>query len=187
MEHELGIPFALCFSESEGNIPMWDMYANHGKGVCLRFNFEKLYHYVCELTNKDEKKIEFSKCEYKDVEFQERYKPFNLDGVYPNTTELRKQMMASAFVKPKCFCHEVEWRLMVWQSWKPDEYHKILFKVKQDELCPYVEISIPSACIDGIILRPNANARLFEDVKLLLANYVGNYIQIEKAEISLKV
>ncbi len=187
MERELGIPFALCFSDKETNIPMWNMYANKGKGVCLLFNFRKIKNHIKALQKKDERLIAFYKCIYKDILSNEKLKPLDSGNQYPDTKELSKKMKDKAFIKPNCFRHEKEWRLMIWQDWVPNDNHIIHFKERKDELCPYLEIPIPVNSLERIVLRPNASEQMIDATRLLLANYGGNGISVEVAEITLKV
>ena len=48
VKFEIGDPFAFCFSECEDCIPMWEMYGNHAKGVCLKFYAKKLRNFGIE-------------------------------------------------------------------------------------------------------------------------------------------
>lgn len=186
MERELGVPFALCFSDSDANIPMWNMYANSGRGICLQFNFEKLKDYIYELKKRDERTMLFSQCDYKVINVNNK-RPFDSGKDYPNKLELKRKMIDAAFIKPNCFSHEREWRLMIWQDWVPNDKHKIFFKERQEELCPYIEVPIHIKCLEGIILNPNASEQMIEATRLLLANYGGISINVDTANITLKV
>ena len=187
MEHELGIPFAISFTEDEENIPMWNMYANNGKGVCLIFIFDKIKKYFDEMICTDKRRILFSRCKYQKMDMSENQKPLCSSYEYPNIEELRKLMMEAAFIKPLCFRHENEWRLTVWQDWMPNGKQKMLFKERRDELCPYIEIPIPVNCLEKIVLKPNANIQMIEAVKLLQANYGEKNISVCAANITLNV
>ena len=187
MDHELGIPFAICFTDCEDNIPMWYMYTNKGKGVCLKFSFEKLKEYFDELFITDNIDVQLSICDYQIMDMTEKQKPLDSGCDYPNVEELRKQMKEAAFIKPLCFRHENEWRLTVWQDWIPNGKQKILFKERHDELCPYIEIPIPVDCLETIVLSPNANWHMIDAVKLLRANYGEPPISITTANFTLKV
>ncbi len=187
MEHELGIPFAISFTDSEDNIPMWYMYANNGKGVCLKFCFRKLKEYFDKLKNTDKRESRFSHCDYQIMDMTEKQKPLDSDCEYPDIEELRKQMKKVACIKPLCFRHENEWRLTVWQDWITNGKQKMLFKERHDELCPYIEIPIPVDCLETIVLSPSANWQMIEAIKLLKANYGRNNISVNTANITLKV
>ena len=192
MEEILGIPFALCFSDSENHIPMWNMYANHGKGVCLMFNFEELHKYfeiLCNTKQDDFNSVKFSFCDYQEVNYKnEDEKPLFSNFEYPNTDELKKAITEDAFIKPLSFNYENEWRLMVWQSWYPTKKQKLFFKVRNDELCPYVKIPIPVDCLKQIILSPFASDQMIDSVRILIANFApGHFINVLKSEISLKL
>ena len=183
-----GIPFALCFSENEDNIPMWSMYANEGKGVCLRFNFGKLKEQFDHLNIKDKRESRFYFCKYQEFKTDEdEKKPLSSSNEYRDFDKIWKAIMQKSFIKPVCFSHEKEWRLLVWQSIFPTKKPIIKFKVRNDNLCPYIEIPISVNCIEEIILRPNADDQLIEATKLLLANYGGNGINVSQANITLKV
>ena len=184
----IGKPFALCFTDSENNIPMWSMYANGGKGVCLKFSFskiEELYHQL----KAQGKTIEFSQCEYSDISLpEETNKPLCADMKYPDTGQLWNEMKKAAFVKPDSFIHEREWRLMVWNSWESSSIQNILFKEVHDEICPYIEFPIPVNFLEEIILSPNANWQMEEAVKLMRYKYTnGKLIPVKISKITLKV
>lgn len=188
MEYEMGIPFALCFTDSEYNIPMWSMYANEGKGVCLKFNFSKLNEYFLKQKEKN-KNIKFSPCEYHAINLnEEKCKPLNASMDYPNTAELGREMKEAAFHKSISFIHEREWRLMVWNSLAPPFNSKILFKEVHNEICPYLEIPIPVICLEGIILNPTASEQMVNAVQLLRNKYAAGYIiSVYNSNITLKV
>ena len=187
MEIELGTPFAFCFSEKSDSVPMWNMYAKNGKGVCLKFCFSKLKKHFDQLKEKDKRFIKFDKCGYRDYIPKEDDKPLCSQPQHPNITELVKKMTEDAFIKPKCFSHEKEWRLMVWQSWIQNGKQKMLFKERQDELCPYLEIPVAVECLEGIILGPGASEQMIEATKLLRSQYGGNGVSVEVSDITLKV
>ena len=191
MKDYLGIPFALCFSENEDIIPMWSMYAQKGKGICLMFDYNELSRHF-ENLRKNEKDVfnfvYFSLCQYKEFEYKnEDKKPLSLDIDYPDTGRLCKMMTENAFIKPPSFNYEKEWRLMVWQKWHPSKKHKIHFKVRDEELCPYLKIPIPVRCLKQIVLSPSASDLMIDSVRLLLANYApGHTIKVVKSDITLK-
>ena len=187
MEKELGIPFALCFSESGECVPMWTMYANKGNGVCLKFNFDKLGEYFKELKKGDNRSMSFSKCMYKPINANKKKKPFSVSDTYPDIDQLKKNMIETSFIKPKCFSYEQEWRLMVWQDWLPNKKNNIAFKVRQDILCPYIEIPVSINSLEEIIIKPDAPTQLINATQLLRTNYGGLSIPVNPASITLKV
>ena len=183
---KMGLPFALCFTDSENNIPMWSMYGDEGKGVCLKFNFSKLDVFLRKQKSED-RIIIFSKCVYQKIS-QIEDKPLCANTDYPNLAKLCEEMRIAAFVKPDFFVHENEWRLMAWNSWKFPEIQNVLFKKVRNEICPYIEISIPVDCLEGILLGPSASNQMIEAVKLMRFKYThGKNILIDKVKISLKV
>lgn len=191
MEEFLGIPFALCFSESEDIIPMWSMYAKGSKGVCLVFDFNQLKSYFETLQNKENglfNFVDFSLCQYKEFEYKNGdKKPLSLDIDYTNKDRLCIKMTENAFIKPPSFNYEKEWRLMVWQKWHPSNKRIILFKVRDEELCPYIKIPIPVRCLKQIFLSQLASDQMIDSVRLLLANYApGHTISVVKSDITLK-
>ena len=188
IEHMKGIPFVLCFSENEDNIPMWTMYANEGKGVCFKFNFEKLKTYFENWSIREKRNAIFSRCQYEKINLSEDItKPFCCSENRTDIDALWKEISQKAFIKPVCFSHENEWRFIVWQNVFPLKNQKIKFKVRNDELCPYIEIPIPGNCIEEIILKPKADDQLINATRLLLANYGGNGINVKDANITLKI
>lgn len=83
MEIELGTPFALCFSEKSDSVPMWNMYAKNGKGVCLKFNLDKLSKCINKLKESDERAIEFKWCTYQEIAATDQDKPLFAQSSFP--------------------------------------------------------------------------------------------------------
>ena len=185
MQTVLGLPFAICFSEVEDNMPMWNMYANCGKGVCMKFNFQKLYNYFENFKNKDEREIRFDKCSYQNKYPVEKQKSLISNKEYPDIENLRKKMTKAAFKKTDCFKYEKEWRVMIWQKWIANGKYQILFKETKDSFRPYIKISIPVDCLETIILGSNANEQIIEATRLLKLK-CGKDISVEKTNLTLK-
>lgn len=192
MEEITGMPFALCFSEREDIIPMWNMYAKEGKGACLMFDYDKLKEHFNKLCNGENEVYNyavFSSCRYQEVDYKKDLeKPLSLEMEYPDTDRYRKAMTEDAFIKPLSFKYENEWRFMVWQKWHPSLKRRILFKVRNEELCPFIIIPIPVNCLKRIVLSPSASGQMIDSTSLLRANYAaGHMINVEKSILTLKV
>ena len=142
---------------------------------------------INKLKESDKRAIEFKWCTYQEIAATDQDKPLFSQSEFPDIAELVKKMTEDAFIKPKCFSHEKEWRLMVWQSWIQNGKQKMLFKERQDELCPYLEIPIAVECLEGIILGPGASEQMIEATKLLRSQYGGNGVSVEVSDITLKV
>ncbi len=189
MDHFLGAPFALCFSEREDNIPMWHMYANRGRGVCLDFDFAKLSNYFEIMKKKDCRTTKFDKCKYHPIEDK---KMAMMDENYNNesieSTGLRNTMVDSSFVKPTTFEHEREWRLMIWESQISYPNRNIKFRERNEAICPYVEVIIPANNLMNIIVGPCADSDSVESIRLLLGHsFEKNTIQVVKSDLTLKI
>ena len=184
IELQIGIPFALCFSDSGDNIPMWSMYANGGKGICMKFNYSKLENYYREQKAKG-KTIEFSQCRYQKISMEiEEPKPVD----YPDVDRLATKIKEATFIKPDSFIHEREWRLTEWKSWASPYIQDFLFKEVHNEICPYIEIPIPIDSLEDIILNPYASEHMKTAVQLMRNKYAEGFgINVEKSKITLKV
>ena len=191
MSYELGIPFALCFSEKDDSIPMWNMYAHEGKGVCLKFDFECINRYFDSFAEQEKynnRYVKFSKCNYRKIRSRTPINNKTGNLQYPNIALLREKMTKAAFVKPNSFCHEGEWRLIAWRKWDKAVACDMLFKESKDELCPYIIVPIPISCLKEIVLRPNASYQLLEATRLLKYLYgENNEISVNISSLTLKV
>ena len=131
----------------------------------------------------------FSNCKYQKIDYEKEYvKPFSINKNHINNAKLIKEMTKDAFIKPISFENEKEWRFMVWKEWHPINNQKMLFKIKNEELCPYIKIPIPVKFLKRIVLCPSADNQMIESVRLLLANYAASHaVSVDKSKITLKL
>lgn len=89
-----------CFSESNDNLLMWSHYANHHKGYCLEYNFNKL-------ENMDLLKRVISPIKYDN-------NLFNVTNFFTNDDSIMRMLWGfyPSLIKSKDWEYEREWRLI---------------------------------------------------------------------------
>lgn len=166
--------FILSLSEAEDNMMMWETYADHGKGLCLKLDVKQLLENPIFFYSANEIKemIEIlpngikeggfkeyaylAKCQYNiDNHDFEKYKQLITDfeetkDPVAKMNSLRKVRLHSAIFKKAGYESEKEWRLLI-------DCSNILFKQDQRMgVSAYTEFKMPIKALSGIILGPRA-------------------------------
>ena len=151
VKFEIGDPFAFCFSECEDCIPMWEMYGNHAKGVCLKFYAKKLRNFIEKEVSNSFCSLSFKQINYKT--FPDKRVSQNWDGRW---NELCQYAQESIFIKSNCFKQEREWRIASWH--KAEKESKIKYKCVEGNVIPYIDLPIPAEYICEILVGPRCNS-----------------------------
>ena len=176
-----GEVFIMAFSRSReatpnGNISMWTTYGDTGKGVMLRFDYNKLKSYV-----KDYKNYKLSECSYiNSTEVNNNAKEWRdkLESAGPDMLEqtMSDFIYSAHKYKEEHWNHEEEWRLMVRTT-----YYK--FRMGKYGITPYAEIRIPIECLTGITIGPLAEQELAERSLNLLIKKVNEKSSLFNAKV----
>lgn len=162
--------FVISFSEKSDILPMWALYGDKGKGVCLEFSPYIIKKYYREYNIDEHLKIE--SCKYGEEEIKE-FLLRNLKLIYElflnqNSSEERINplikatyittmcCLTGAYIKHPGFEYEKEVRMNIFKSIKDWKFYET-----NDHRC-YVETPIPTNALTGIIVGPAAN---FDDYK----------------------
>ena len=192
------IPFSISFSAKGDYLPMWTLYGQRGKGVCLKFDTIKLFDYVLslredyafdEVVYSPEKRtksiltlIDFSYKLYANDK-KDKQKPTIEDKI----NELADLCLVVApFYKYQDYEYEQEVRLAYTKHYPAKFDHNNPLKgLEQYEIKPFVEIPIPINCMEKIIIGPDANYEVMKHIlELELENCGINPNIIKPSKIS---
>ena len=184
---ELGHPFALCFSKKEDFIPMWQMYGDRGKGVCLKFDKSELETFF-KKSSKEDIQYRFQECIY-DICDKKRTeeKPWSEESKQM-PSDLLERICEASFHKHESFSYEEEWRLMIWASYTLGGAKKIKFRTSPN-IQPYMEVRIPSSSLKEIVTGPCVSDIEFQYLRDLLFvkhSQYNTFLHTSQATLKLK-
>lgn len=159
-----GKPYIISFCKERDYLPMWQIYAKGGNGICLVFEIDDdNYLYPLNRSNKTDsfKKIEFYNCKYvskdglqqlKDkwtgrikAEYKDIYQP-----KISHTTPFLNLYKDAIKHKSKEWKYEKEVRLVCWTAFPQ-------IKSGKNGICSYVEVKIPLRWLKEIIVGPSSS------------------------------
>gem|GEM_PF-3533874 len=182
---ENGDLYVLSFMKSDrktsGKLPMWKMYADNGKGICLKFSSEIL---------KSSELCEIKKCEYKtktEMQFLVSKKNAEIKSVDDKKSYLMNLQEEAAIYKYDYWKYEDEYRLIK-RSNEPK------FKTNSLGIISYIDIKIPLKYLSEILIGPMANQTIVEktlqQLKTSLLNKHGENnvkFKINKSKLKLQI
>lgn len=185
--------FIVSFSQSPDILPMWSLYGDHGRGVCLEFSPYIIKKYYND--NKINNHLTIESCKYTEEEIKD-FILRNLSIVYelflnhesqkdrlkPYTKATYLTTMCcvvGAFIKHPGFEYEKEIRMNVFKNIKDWKFNEINHRV-------YVEIPIPKKSLTGVIVGPAANLYDFRNSIVLCLRKVGLSIEPKHSAIPFK-
>lgn len=168
-------PYAISFSYMPEQIPLWSMYGDNGKGVCLCFDLNE----IIELNRKEKHNLLFIPIIYKIDSIQNEYKKLikdtiknELNNYYVSVKEISdkeqiwyKKLSAirvmstvlSPFFKHFSFEFENEYRLAKYCGSEENVEYR---ENKNSNLIPYTCIKIPFISLKKITIGPCADYKL---------------------------
>lgn len=180
-----GKPFIISLSYPQENIPMWNMYGDNGRGVCLEFASQQLCkHFEIVENNNIDQRISIRRCLYQKTEKfialeKEFCKPANPQG--PWDMRLFHQYAIEAIaLKNNVFEYENEWRIIKFSE---------QFKTRPSGvgITPFINIPIPMECLRRIIVGPKATMQSERLVDAWIYQYNHNHgtgaIEVEKSRL----
>lgn len=159
-----GKPYIVSFCTEKDYLPMWQIYAKGGNGICLVFEIEEdnsLYQLNESNNETSFKEIKLCDCKYvSKVDLQQLkdkwtksikavYENENTPLISPKTPFLNLYKEAVIYKSKEWEC-EKEKRLVCWTM-----YPNI--KKGKNGICPYVAVKMPLRCLKEIIIGPSPN------------------------------
>lgn len=160
------LPYAISFSFMPEQIPLWAMYADNGKGVCLCFN-------LSEITRSEE--LSFVPIIYNYDSASDEIKKFLKDAILPELQNFQRRIegftdpekiwfekmsslrvistVISPYFKHFSFEFENEYRLVKYCGRDTVEYRTNI----SGSVIPYVKVKIPFTALKKVIIGPCAN------------------------------
>lgn len=194
-QKEKGDWYVVSFSSSremeENIIPLWKMYADGGKGVCLHFNFRNLNDYIdkhkkLEKNNYD---IELVECQYmtkkeiiKDAEALRAKIKQEIKRGNDLSSLIKKLLYKSSTIKERYWAYEDEYRLLIMSK-------DANYKIGGLGLVPYQKIQLPISLIKKITIGPMATQDVEEHCLQLLRstlNLSNNDLKINNSKLELQ-
>lgn len=206
--------FAISFSKQKDYLPMWSLYGCNGSGLCLEFDFNALKEYFSEtetITRLIELHYYLKEIDIwpKVAAFYMFYhdKVLSSDGNNDPLKQCREfvarvLLEISPILKNQSYAYEKEVRLFnhaimigdaddivakadvqpTGKKYRKEEMPKV--RVRNGQLIPYKEISIPVDFVTRIIVGPTSNPDLqTEALKVLLKEFDQERIEVRKSEV----
>lgn len=208
MYDETKSPFvvSLCELDDENEFPMWYIYGNQGKGVCLGFNESQWQQPETEVYNSFFSNVLYSNGQGEDILSAELFAGLihqELNSAYNEIKECKdsKQLLdimiltlgsicalISPFLKNKCFQIEKEHRLSCFLKRIDKRKNHIHFRTNnKGNLIPYVEIPIPTSSLQEIIIGPCCEKHNIKSLEFLLKLYNISSVQIKQSTLPFRI
>lgn len=185
-------PYIISFSKAYDSLHMWDMYASHGNGLALVFNYQKLLDAKlltkdCFYCNPDcgnvisciSEKYKDAILEiYKDVD-----KEFPIDVVkgaieqgdkipyYKRMHTIHTLVSGHIGIRIKNHAYNIEEEARI--TIRKNDDTELLFRDRKGCLLPYIEYPIPFDCVEKIIVGPTADFYRVRESILIFLDYKG--------------
>ena len=154
-----GIPFVLSFSTKRDYLPMWRLYADDGRGICLKFNTKLLIEACKNIELNKCNRCKMGYCEYTTpIWFNEKMKDLTAqykkrgrwDGEMGLLDSLSELNMSAVLLKDSAFEPEQEWRTVFFDT-------NYCLMPRSNDFIAYKPIYIPVSCLEEIQSGPCAN------------------------------
>lgn len=188
-----GKPYVVSFCRKGDYLPMWQIYAKNGKGICLEFEIDEQRD--VDVLNRlngtgpaaQQDELELVKCKYiskRELSNLKRKWPREIEKAYHEIPKNQispklpyKTLYQEAITyKTDDWKYEDEIRLVRWT-----QYPQI--KNGKNGLCPYVEIKIPLRFLKGIQVGPSLN----QEANVYAINELLRIKEIDKLKNPIKV
>ena len=198
-------PFVISLSKERDFLPMWETYADSGKGIALGLYLQN-FKYPIETEN-GTKLIDLTKnvyaldMSYGDFSIKDTMIKYIKNILYPNYLEKAKaktnqqelkklqvdtlfliSLSASAMLKHDGFKYENEARYFKTCTNASD----IKFKESGKRLTPYIDVPIPLSDLKEIVIGPCCDKELTEEIIAIKMAHLGLKTTISKSDIPYK-
>ena len=194
--NESKTPYVISFSKVADELPMWGLYGNNGKGVCICFdeglNLNKsnvLLDVMYTNSNSNYPKIIFEKLIQEEI--NKYYEDCNKAKTEEELIDSKLITLGSilplysSFIKDKTYMFEKEKRLVILPF---DSYENIhTASTPQGNIRSYVNVPLPISCIKHILIGPCANHTFVQKQLNLLLHCCGLEIESGKSNIPYRI
>lgn len=160
------IPFVLSFSKCEDDLSMWAMYGDDGRGVAMIFDIDIVPYPMNGIYNPELIEVNYQKgvkdypklsqiynsgiLEWRNCRDEDKIKESKERTLSRLFVELCPYIKSEAYNKEKeyrfCFCDVPR--------------DKIMFRTRNKQILPYIEVPIPVRYLRGIVLGPCSDFKM---------------------------
>lgn len=169
------VPYTISFSHKRDFLPMWSMYGNNCKGVCLKFNINRIMERPIEKSHFDFVSYDGDKeYDIMDDHFALLYDLEAKKSNKPKRIEEKKEILStcclcvSPFIKCSDWSYENEFRIVYNHNYEPEVDNNyrlgVPFGIKMKKVQRYVDYPINSIALEEIIIGPLANYQVVEHI-----------------------
>lgn len=191
------VPYIISFSCIRDFLPMWSMYGNKCKGVCLKFNIISIMDKPVECTQYDLVSYD-GDMDYNIIE-EHLSLLYDLDVKRKRTMTIdeKKEMVfnyclcISPFIKSKDWSYEKEFRIVYNQNYALNiDYDHLkdytLHGIEKKSIQKYVYIPINACAIEEIIIGSLADFNVMEHIiRQELKECLMNRVKISRSSIAI--
>lgn len=194
------IPYAISFSCKRDFLPMWSMYGNDKRGVCLKFNLGKLIDDIKEISDF----VHYECCQYNIIKEQMLPELYNFivmrmdrgNGEMSISDKIEELSLLceciSPFVKSDDWAYESEFRVVSYKHYGPN-YINFFNDFSVSPFCGatvkvdnHDTISISADTLEEIIIGPLANYDVLEHtLRNELNECMLNHVEITQSSINI--
>lgn len=160
------IPFVLSFSKCEDDLSMWTMYGDEGRGIAMIFDKDIVPYPMTGICNPELIEVNYQKG----VKDYPKLRQIYNSGIQEWTKccedekikESKERTLSKLFVelcpyiKSETYHKEKEYRFCFCDV--PRD--KIMFRTRNKQILPYIEVPIPISHLRGIILGPCSDFKM---------------------------
>lgn len=182
-------PFVLSFTANYDDLSMWNLYGDSGRGISLILSKELSPYPINGIKHSKIVEVNYKKGinNYPNladifnkgiIKWRSYQDPDKIKECKERTlSELFTQLCP--YIKSESYEKENEYRI----CYTDVPYNKVLFRVKNNCIIPYIEAPMPIKYIKGILLGPCCNQELAEQSLRFQLNTCGLDIDIFKSKI----
>lgn len=197
------VPYVISFSCKRDYLPMWSMYANQGKGICLKFDVYEIINNWIE----DPLEIGFVSYDgksgfkslndiipfYYDVCLKSWIRNEEKPTIEDKISELSTLCFSvSPFIKYKDYKYEKEFRMVYSKHYGIDietflDKKQLLLSLPVHEIAPYVEVPIYVHSLKEVMLGPCTDGPILKDVVKRELDSCGLSVRISYSKVPFRI
>lgn len=171
------VPYVISFSGKRDYLPMWSMYGNQGKGVCLKFDVydiinNMIFPLISGFVSYDKKTSYKSLNEIMPTLYDWYLNSWRKNEKKPTIDDKIFELSiicfsVSPFIKYKDYKYENEYRMVHNMHYGPDVNEllsKRLLSLPVQDIKPYVEIPIYAYSLKEILMGPCIDKQIMKEI-----------------------